>query len=84
MHKNKSHNGLLKRIRVTKSGKVKFRRPGGRHLKSHKCSAKVQSYRKPRYARSADIGRLRQMLHLRVIGEETIVDKPVARDDAAK
>ena len=47
MPKNKPNKGLLKRIRITKSGKVKFRRAFGRHLKSHKSGKLLRSYRSP-------------------------------------
>lgn len=62
MPKNKSHKGLLKRIKVTKTGKVRFRRPNSRHIKSNKTGAQVRSYRRPSYARSGDMGRLRTLL----------------------
>jgi ribosomal protein L35 len=58
----KSHKSLLKRIRVTKSGLVKFRSPNSRHLKSNKSGEQVQSYRKPKYARRGMIGRLQLLL----------------------
>jgi len=58
MPKNKSHKGLLKRIKITKTGKVRFRRPNSRHLKSNKSGSQIQSYRKPSYARSGDMSRL--------------------------
>ena len=48
MPKNKSHKGLLKRVKITKSGKVRFRAPNSRHLKSNKEGTEVQSYRKNR------------------------------------
>jgi large subunit ribosomal protein L35 len=63
MPKTKSHKGLLKRIRITKSGKVKIRRVGGRHIKSKKTATRVRGYRRPQYATAADLKRLRAMLH---------------------
>ncbi len=63
MPKVKTHKGLLKRIRVTKSGKVRFKPPRGRHLKSNKPGAKVRSYRKARFARSGDKKMLEALLH---------------------
>lgn len=62
MPKNKSHKGLLKRIKISKSGKVRFRRPNSRHLKSNKSGAQVRSFRKPQYARSGDMSRLGTLL----------------------
>ena len=62
MPKNKSHKGLLKRIKISKSGKVRFRRPNSRHIKSNKSGAQVRSFRQPRYARSGDMSRLGALL----------------------
>ncbi|MFK7960064.1 MAG: 50S ribosomal protein L35 [Phycisphaerales bacterium] len=62
MPKNKPNKGLLKRIRFTKSGKVKFRRAFGRHLRSHKSGKLMRSYRRPAYAKAGDVRRVRAML----------------------
>ncbi|MCH7798978.1 MAG: 50S ribosomal protein L35 [Planctomycetes bacterium] len=62
--KNKPHKGLLKRVRVTKSGKIKFQRACGRHLRSHKSASATRSYRLPAFAHAADSPRLRGMLCL--------------------
>jgi large subunit ribosomal protein L35 len=70
MPKNKSHKGLLKRIKITKSGKVKIGRAGGRHLKSRKKGDLIQSYRKATYALAPDIGRLSKMLHRPLLSQE--------------
>ena len=69
MPKNKPNKGLLKRIRFTKSGKVKFRRACGRHLRSHKRSKLMRSYRKPAYAKAGDLRRVRAMLFTNVRSE---------------
>ena len=66
MPKNKSHKGLLKRVRITKSGKIKFQRACGRHLRSHKSGQAIRSYRVPTFAGAADAKRLRGLLHLKV------------------
>lgn len=70
MPKNKSHKGLLKRIRITKSGKVKVGRAGARHLKSHKTGSTVRQYRKSKYAVAAEAGRIGAMLNCHVRSEE--------------
>ena len=62
MPKNKPNKGLLKRIRVTKSGKIRFARAGGRHLRSHKSGQLQASYRKPKIANKAEAGRMSAML----------------------
>ena len=48
MPKHKSHKGLLKRIKVSASGKVSFHSPNSRHLKSNKTGTAVRSYRRAR------------------------------------
>jgi len=63
MPKMKSHKGLLKRVRITGKGKVKFKRAFAGHLMSHKTGRKCQQLRRPDYASSGDIGRLERMLH---------------------
>jgi len=67
--KNKPNKGLLKRIRFTKSGKVKFRRVCGRHLRSHKSGKLMRSYRRPAYAKAGDVRRVRAMLFTSVRSE---------------
>lgn len=62
MPKNKSHKGLLKRVKITKSGKIRFRKPNSRHLKSNKSGKQNRSYRLPQYARAGDIKRLGTLL----------------------
>lgn len=62
MPKNKSHKGLLKRVKITKSGKVRFKAPNSRHLKSNKTGAEVRSYRKNRYARGGNLKELKKLL----------------------
>ena len=62
MPKIKSHKSLLKRIKVTKTGLIKFRAPNSRHLKSNKSGTQVQSYRRPQVARRGMIGRLQLLL----------------------
>ena len=66
MPKNKPCKGLLKRIRFTKSGKVKFRRAFGRHLRSHKSRALKREYRRGVFAKTCDLKRVQGMLHRRV------------------
>ena len=68
MPKNKPNKGLLKRIRMTKSGKVKMGRAYGRHRRSHKPGALIRSYRRPNYAHASDLKRIARMLHARVTG----------------
>ena len=62
MPKNKTHKGLLKRIRITATGKIKFRRAGGRHRRSHKSGDLLRSYRQGSYAGPAEAKRISALL----------------------
>jgi len=72
MPKLKPNKGLLKRIRITGKGKVKFRRSFNGHLRSHKPGQKIRHLRNKRTVKLADIPRLQNMLH-----------RPLMRGDAA-
>jgi|TARA_B100001059_G_scaffold105771_2_gene105392 ribosomal protein L35 len=65
--KNKPNKGLLKRIRITKSGKIKMGRASGRHRRSHKSGDLLRSYRESNYAHASDLKRIAAMLHARVV-----------------
>jgi len=65
MHGPKPNKGFLKRIRITKSGRIKIRRAFGRHLRSHKSGALLRSYRKPAFIGAVELKRLGQLLHRR-------------------
>ena len=67
MPKLKSHKGLLKRVKVTARGKVKFKNSFSGHLKSHKRGKKLRQLRAKSMASSADIPRLERLLHRRLI-----------------
>lgn len=79
MPKNKSHRGLLKRIKLTKSGKVRFNAPNSRHLKSNKTGTEIQSYRKSRYARTGDCRFLKKLLSRGLRSQEQAVADDKAR-----
>ena len=66
MPKNKPNKGLLKRVKITKSGRIKMGRAGGRHLRSHKSASLLRDYRKPIYAKAGDARRVRAMLFTKV------------------
>lgn len=66
MPKLKPHKGLLKRVKVTGTGKVRFKRAGASHLNGHLSGGKIRDLRKPRYAAKGDLARLEQMLHQRL------------------
>ncbi|MBM4006654.1 MAG: 50S ribosomal protein L35 [Planctomycetes bacterium] len=60
---HKSHKGLLKRVKISASGKVRFHSPNSRHLKSNKTGAAVRSYRRARTLSSSDNAMLGKVLH---------------------
>jgi large subunit ribosomal protein L35 len=66
MPKNKPCKGLLKRVRFTKSGKVRRSRACGRHLRSHKPGKLLRSYRRPAYLTGPEAKRVRAMLFTKV------------------
>ncbi len=84
MPKLKSHKGLLKRIKITKSGKVRFGRPGSRHLKSNKTGEEIRGFRKKSYMRSGDKKRLKMLLHRPLLSQEEAMAAKVAREAAAE
>ena len=63
MPKLKSHKGILKRIRITATGKVKFRKAFNGHLRSHKTGQKIMALRRKSIAKASDVRRLERMLH---------------------
>ena len=83
MPKHKPNKGLLKRIRITKSGRVKLSRAFGRHLRSHKSGDLKRSYRKPKFASSCDVKRVRAMLGTRVTSQNVKATIPGKEEDAA-
>ncbi|MHC5022912.1 MAG: 50S ribosomal protein L35 [Planctomycetota bacterium] len=72
MPKNKTRKSLLKRIRITRSGKIKLRRAHGRHLRSHKSGKLLRKYRRPKYAHASDLGRVKAMLFTKVASPERV------------
>jgi large subunit ribosomal protein L35 len=62
MPKFKPHKGLLKRVRITKSGKIKGRVANGSHLRSGKSATRLRDMRKPRYITNRGV--LRRVEHL--------------------
>ena len=62
MPKMKPHKGTLKRVKITGSGKVKYKKTGLGHLNSHLSGDKVRKLNKPAYAQKGDIKRLERAL----------------------
>jgi len=68
MPKVKTHKGLLKRIRITKTGKVRYNRAGYKHLRSHKSPDRLRRLRRGGFMESADTKRMSKLLFRRLRG----------------
>ena len=68
MPKNKMHKGFLKRVRISKTGKVRHRAAFHKHLSSHKSGKRLRQLRKDRYMAGPDAKRLEKMLFRRLRG----------------
>lgn len=66
MPKFKPNKGLLKRVRITARGKVKFKHAGKSHLNSGLTGAKNRQLRRPAVAKAGDMRRLERMLQRRL------------------
>lgn len=66
--KNKPHKGLLKRIRVSKTGKVRHRSANHKHLRSGKGGKRLRQLRKDPYMSNPDAKRLEKLLFRRLRG----------------
>jgi large subunit ribosomal protein L35 len=62
MPKQKTKKGLVKRVRVTKTGKVKISRAGKGHLLSKKSSKRRRHLRKKLIASKHDAKKILEML----------------------
>ncbi len=82
MPKNKSHKGLAKRIKISKTGKIRFGRPHSRHLKSNKTGVAIRSYRKKGYASSGDIKALSKLLFRPLLSRELSDQREANREVA--
>jgi large subunit ribosomal protein L35 len=70
--KNKTHKGLLKRIRITKTGKVRHRTAGHKHLRSGKGGKKLRQMRRGAFMADADAKRLERLLFRRLRGPSPV------------
>jgi large subunit ribosomal protein L35 len=64
MPKLKTNKGAAKRLRVTKSGRLKRGSPGRRHLLRTKSSKRLRRLRKPKLVAKSDERRMRRLLGL--------------------
>lgn len=70
MPKVKNHKGLLKRIRITKTGKVRHNRAGVKHLRSSKSPTRLRRLRGGSFMSSAESRKLSKLLFRRLRGRE--------------
>jgi large subunit ribosomal protein L35 len=70
MPKNKSHKASLKRIRLTKTGKVKHNRAFGKHLRSHKSGKRLRRLRQDKFMSNPEAKRLERLLFRRLRGRD--------------
>lgn len=68
--KQKSHKGTLKRIRVTKTGKVKHKPAYSGHLKSRKSAKRLRRLRKTHALSTPEAKRFEKVLHRRLRGRD--------------
>ena len=74
MKANKPHKGVLKRMRVTKTGKVKHKSSNSKHLKSAKSPGRLRRLGKDRYVSTSEAIGLELLLHRRLRGR----DQPIS------
>ena len=88
MPKNKTHKGLLKRIRITKSGKVRHAKAGFKHLRSGKSAGRLRRLRQGGFLDASDTRRLSKLLFRRLRGanqpRSSIRRSPSPAERAAK
>ncbi len=66
--KNKAHKGLLKRVRITKTGKVRHKTAGHKHLRSGKGGKRLRKLRQMPFMSDSDVTRLERLLFRRFRG----------------
>ncbi|MEX2212963.1 MAG: 50S ribosomal protein L35 [Phycisphaeraceae bacterium] len=66
-YKFKPNKGLLKRVKISGRGKVKFKRAGGTHLMSGTTGNQKRKLRNRAYVKGGDIRRIGRMLQMRLI-----------------
>lgn len=70
MPKNKSHKGILKRMKITKTGLVRHNRAFGKHLRSHKSGKRLRRLRMDKYLSNPEAKRLERLLYRRLRGRD--------------
>ncbi len=70
MSTNKPHKGLLKRMKITKTGKVKHKPAGSKHLKSSKSAKRLRRLAQSKYLWSSQTKGLEELLFRRLRGKD--------------
>lgn len=70
MSKNKPHKGLLKRIRISKTGLVRHKTAGHKHLRSGKGGKRLRQMRKGPFMSNPDAKRIEKLLFRRLRGRD--------------
>src|SRR5690606_10894819 len=70
MPKNKSHKGIPKRMKITKTGLVRHNRASGRHLRSGKSAKRLRRLRQDKYLSNPEAKRLERLLYRRLRGRD--------------
>lgn len=68
MPKNKSHKGTIKRIRISKTGKVRHVTAGRGHFRQRKSAKRLRQLRRDCYMRGPDAKRYEKLLFRRLRG----------------
>jgi len=68
MPKNRPHKGFLKRVRISKTGKVRHRSAYHKHLSSSKSGKRLRQLRKDRYCANPEAKRFEKLLFRRLRG----------------
>lgn len=88
MPKNKPHKGLLKRVRITKTGLLRHTKSGYKHLRSGKSGKRLRRGRAGTFMSTASARRLSKMLFMRLRGREqprtALKRSPTPAERAAK
>lgn len=64
MSKMKTHRGAAKRFKVTKSGKIKYRRGFRNHILTKKSTKRKRNLRQPAYLHESNEHQVKRMLGL--------------------
>lgn len=68
MSKNKLHKGTLKRIRISKTGKIRHRSANHKHLRSGKSGKRLRHLRQDNFMADTGAKRLEKLLFRRLRG----------------